>query len=61
MALEFGEDFRTPCEPSARIWHEGNGPIRRRPIVIIVVDDLQQIPSHQLAQRIPLVSIQLTV
>ena len=42
MLLEFGNDFCTPCEPSARVWHKGNGP--RRPIAIIVVEvDLQHI------------------
>jgi hypothetical protein len=48
MSLEFGNDFCTPCEPSARVWHKGNDPIGRRPIAIIVVDDLQQIQPHQL-------------
>ena len=61
MPLEFGKDFRTPCESSARIWHKGNDSIRRRPMAIIVVDDLQQIQRHQLARRIPLVDIPLTV
>ena len=42
MPLEFGDDFCAACEPIARIWHKGNDPIRRRPIVVIVVDiDLQ--------------------
>ena len=59
MALEFGNDSCTACEPSARIWHKGNDPNGRRPIAIIVVDvDLLQIQRHQLAQhRIPLVNI----
>ena len=61
MALEFGNDFCTPSESSARVWHEGNDPFRCRPVVIIVVDDLQQIQSHQLARRLPLVNIPLTV
>ena len=62
MALEFGNDFCTPCEPSARIWHKGNDPIGRRAIAIIVVDiDLLQIQCHQLARQIPLVNIQPTV
>ena len=42
MPLEFGNDFCTPCEPRARVWHKGNGP--RCPIAVIVVDvDLQHI------------------
>ena len=46
MPLEFGNDICTPCEPSARIWHNGNDPIGRRPIAMIV-DDLQPIQHHQ--------------
>lgn len=38
MALEFGNDFFTPCEASAWIWPKGDDPIRQRPIAIIVVD-----------------------
>ena len=50
MPLKFGNEFCTPCEPSARVWHEANDPIGRRPIAIIVVDvDLQWIRRYQLA------------
>ena len=38
MPFQFGNDFCMPCEPNARIWHEGNDPIGRRPIPVIVVD-----------------------
>jgi hypothetical protein len=62
MALEFGNDFCTPREPSARIWHKGKDPVGHCPIAIIVVDvDLQQIQRYQLVRRIPLVNIPLTV
>ena len=37
MSLEFGNDFCTSGEPIARIWHQGNDPIDRRPIAIINV------------------------
>jgi hypothetical protein len=48
MPLEFGNDFCTPCEPIARIWHKGNDPIERGPIAVIVVDvDLQQFQRDQ--------------
>jgi hypothetical protein len=40
MPLEFGDDFCAACEPIARIWHKGNDPIRRRPIVTIVALDV---------------------
>ena len=44
MPLEFSNDFCTPCEPSARVWHKVNDPMRRSRVAIIVVDvDLQQI------------------
>ena len=47
MPLEFGNDFRTPCEPIARIWHEGNDPIGRRSVAIVEVVqvDLPEMPS----------------
>ena len=46
MPLKFGNDFCTPCEPSARVWHKANDAIVRRPIAIIVMDvDLQWIPT----------------
>jgi len=50
MPLEFGDDFCAASEPIAWIWHEGNDPIRCRPIARIVVDvDLQEIQHYQLA------------
>ena len=48
MPLKFSNDFCTPCEPTARIWHQGNDPIRRRPIATIIVDvDLEHIKYYQ--------------
>jgi len=38
MPLESGNGFRTPGEPTARVWHKGNDPIRRRFIAMIIVD-----------------------
>jgi hypothetical protein len=38
MPLEFGDDFCPPCEPSAWIWHEGNGPIGIAVIAVVDVD-----------------------
>ena len=35
MCLEFGDDFCTPCEPVAWIWHDGNDPIGHRPIAVV--------------------------
>ena len=46
MPLEFTDGFCTPSETSARVWHKGNDPRRRR----IAVDvDLQQIQRRRLA------------
>ena len=47
MPLEFGDYLCAAREPIARIWHEGNDPIGRRPAIIDV--DLQDIHCHQLA------------
>ena len=35
MLLKFGNDFCTACETVAWIWHKGNDPIERRPIVVV--------------------------
>ena len=40
MALQFGNDFRPACEPSAWVWHEGDDPVRRRPIAVVNVVDV---------------------
>ena len=40
MALEFGNDFCPPCEAIAWVWHEGDDPIRRRPIAVVGVVDV---------------------
>ena len=48
MLLKFGDDFRTACEPIARIWHKGNDPIRHRPIAIIVDLHLPEIHAISL-------------
>ena len=37
MPLDSGDDFYTPCEPIARIWHKGNDPIGRRSIIVVDV------------------------
>ena len=47
MLLEFRDDFCTPCEPSAWIWHYVNDPIGRCPIAVEL--GLQQIQRYQLA------------
>ena len=47
MPLEFIDDFCPPCEPIACIRHKGNDSIRRRPIAIVVVVDLDLPPHHQ--------------
>ena len=41
MPLEFSDDFCTPCEPNARIWHKGNDSIGRPPIVVVNVADVE--------------------
>ena len=40
MHPQFGDDFCTPCEPTAWIWHKGNDPTERRPIVVVDVADV---------------------
>ena len=40
MHLEFGDGFCTPSEPSARVWHKGDDPVRHRPIAIVGVVDV---------------------
>ena len=54
MPLEFSDDFCTPREPIAWIWHERNNPIGRRPISIVdVVDvDLSEIHAVSLLSSI---------
>ena len=64
MPLEFGDDFCPPCEPIARIWHEGNDPIRRRPIVIIAVVDVHLLEIDTISlvhQNTYIITILLTV
>ena len=58
MALEFGNDFCTPCEPIARIWHKGNDPIERRSTAVVDVD-LPEIHTISLLSRY--VAVPLTV
>ena len=58
MPLEFGNDFCTPCEPITWIWHDGNDPIRHRPIAVVDVVDLD-LPEI-LAISLKLVSRYLT-
>ena len=60
MVLEFGDDFCTPCEPIARIWHKGNDPIGHCPIGIVdVVDDLPEI--HTISLQGGYLPVSLTV
>ena len=40
MALEFGNDFSPPCEAIAWVWREGDDPVRRRPIAVVNVVDV---------------------
>ena len=49
MTLEFVDDFCTPCEPIAWIWHKGNDRIGHRPISVVDVN----LPEIQLAEKIP--------
>ena len=51
MLLKFGDDFCAPCETIARIWHQGNDPIGRRPIAIIVDVHLLKIHAISLVHR----------
>ena len=46
MHLEFGNDFCTPREPIAWIWHEWNNPIGRRPMSIVDVVDIDLPEIH---------------
>ena len=46
MPLEFGNDFCTPCEPIAWIWHKRNNPIGRRPIGVVDVVDVDLSEIH---------------
>ncbi|KIJ97508.1 hypothetical protein K443DRAFT_681456 [Laccaria amethystina LaAM-08-1] len=48
MPLEFGNDFCTPCEPIAWIWHKGgNDPIGHHPIAVVDVVDVHGISCVQ--------------
>ena len=57
MPLEFSDDFCTPREPIAGVWHEGNGPIGCCPIAIVDVVDvhLPEIRAISLLGRYPTV------
>jgi len=46
MILEFGDDFCTPCEPIAWIWHEGNNPIGHRTTAVVDVVDVHLPEIH---------------
>ena len=46
MPPEFSNDFCTPCEAIAWIWHKGNNPIGRRPIDIVDVVDVDLSDIH---------------
>ena len=62
MPLEFGNDFCTPCEPIAGIWHKGNDPIGHRPIAVLVVDvDLPEILAISLLVLSGYLTVPLTV
>ena len=59
MLPQLGDDFCAACEPIARIWHEGNDPIERRPIAIVDVH-LPEI-LNLVHQNIYVITILLTV
>ena len=63
MSLKFGNDFCTPCEPIAWIWHKGNDPIGHRPIAVVdVVDvDLPEILAISLLVLSGYLTVPLTV
>ena len=60
MRFEFGDDFCTPCEPIAGIWHKGNDPIGHRPIAVVDVVDMDLPEIHAISLLVP-VSGYLTV
>ena len=49
MALEFGNDFRPPCEAIAWVWREGDDPIKRRPIAVVDVVDVHLPRVHSIS------------
>jgi hypothetical protein len=49
VPFEFGNDFCTPCEPIARVWHKGNDPIGRRPIAVVDVVDVDLPEIHAIS------------
>ena len=52
MLFEFGNDFGPPSETIAGVWHKGNDPIGRHPIVVVDVVDGYLHPRNQLAWRV---------
>ena len=56
MPLKFGDNFYPPCEPIARIWHNGNDPIGHHPIAVVDVD-LPEIYAVGLLSRYPTVPL----
>ena len=60
MPLKFGNDFCTPCEAIAWIWHKGNNPIGRRPIGIVNVVDVVDVDLSEI-HAVSLLSRYLTV
>ena len=61
MLLEFGDDFCAPCEPIAGVWHEGNDPIRRRPIAVVDVVDVHLPEIHAISLLDGYLAVPLTV
>ena len=64
MALQFGNDFCSPCEPIAWVWREGDDPIERRPISVVDVVDLHPPHVHSISlvhSYIDTITILLTV
>ena len=61
MLLEFGDDCCAPCEPIAGAWHEGNDPVRRRPIAIVDVVDVHLPAIHTISLLGMYLAVLLTV
>ena len=40
MSLEFHNNFRPACEPSAWVWCEGDDPVRRSPFAVVGIVDV---------------------
>ena len=61
MPLEFGNDFYTPREPIAGVWHEGNDPIGCSPVTIVGVVDVHLPEIHTISLLGGYITVPLTV